>query len=411
MKINLNRVLQDMDVINAFGVDEKGGCNRLSYSAEDTQARTYLLSELAKLDALITIDPVGNIRAKIPGKHDLPSIASGSHIDTVRSGGRFDGLIGVLLTLEAMRVIKENDVLPNRPIELMIFAEEEGSNFGSTMLGSKAMCGLIREDDLKRITDDGSISAFERMKKVGLHPEHLDEYAQKDLNIAAMLEIHIEQGEILESEGKHIGIVEAIVGMKTVCIRYQGISNHAGATPMWLRKDPMCAAAELILFAENFASSESTKTSVATVGKIHSKPNSSNVIPSEVEIYLDIRDDSEEEMERIVEHVRNQHQAILNRRGLQGSFRVIGESKPVHLDAKVVTIIEKLARVERLSYMRMNSGAVHDAAMLATRVPVGMIFLPSIQGRSHCPEENTTDLDLEMGGNLLLRALLTLSEE
>ncbi|MBT2214551.1 hydantoinase/carbamoylase family amidase [Virgibacillus dakarensis] len=253
--------------LTSYNKTTNNGCTRFSYSGEDRQARDYLLTQMQGLGLYIKVDAIGNIRAIFGKEIDKPSIIIGSHIDTVENGGKFDELTGVLAALETIRVLKEEQVTMSRPIELIIFAEEEGSNFGSTMLGSKVLTGKIGVDDLKSIKNGEGDSAYDLAKNFGLNVEDVGKDVLGSNEVDTMIELHIEQWAILETQRKSIGIVQAISGMKTFKVTLEGDSNHAGTTPMDLRRDPLVGAATIISYIQQMARSQALPTTVATVGK------------------------------------------------------------------------------------------------------------------------------------------------
>ena len=419
MKNNLNletsieRIENDIDTIAEITATPNSGCTRLSYSLEDKKARDYLLGAMNKLGLSIKVDGVGNIRGKYGTKENLnnPSIMIGSHIDTVPNGGKFDGLVGVISSLEVIRVLHENHVELDNPIELIIFAEEEGSNFGITMVGSKALTGTYKLDDLKKIMNDKNISAYESMKEFGLDVDCIEKQVLKDSEVKAMIELHIEQGGILEEEGFSIGIVEAIVGMRVYKITINGVSNHAGTTPMNLRRDPMLAASEIILHVRDVAREGARKKTVATVGKIISEPNATNVIANKVELFVDIRDVESLGIEIVSGELESKAKELENKYNLIISCELIGESRPVILSTEVIDTIEKTAKEQALNYKRMDSGAVHDAMILTKITKVGMIFIPSKDGKSHCPDEMSKMEDIKIASDLLLAAVIDLAKQ
>lgn len=411
MESCIERIKKDIDIITEFTATPDEGCTRFSYSKEDKKAREYLISEMKKLDLSIKIDGLGNIRAKyIDNNEELPSIMIGSHIDTVENGGKFDGLTGVVTSLEVIRQIKENNISLRHPIELIIFAEEEGSNFGTTMLGSKFLSGNYKLEYLKELKNDSGTSAYDVMKNFGLEVDKIENEILKATEVKAMIELHIEQGGILDSEDIPIGIVEAIVGMKTYRVKLKGVSNHAGSTPMYLRKDPMVGGAEIISYMEEVAKEKAYKSTVATVGKIHCRPNGSNVIPGELEFNVDIRDVESEGIEIVKNELIKKLKEVARKRDSEYSIELIGESDCVRLSQEIRATIEKIARDKNYRYRKLNSGAVHDSAMLTDVTKVGMIFLPSIDGLSHCPEEDTKFEDIKLGADILLETVIELGK-
>lgn len=411
MESCIKRIEKDFQRITKITATPNMGCTRFSYSKEDKEVREYLINEMKKLGLSIKVDGVGNIRGKYLNSINKPSVMIGSHIDTVANGGKFDGLTGVLAGLEVIRTIKENEIQLQSPIELIIFAEEEGSNFGITMVGSKALIGKYNVVDLKKIKNDEGISGYTVMKDFGLDVDNLEDEVLKKEEVKAMIELHVEQGAKLDVAGIPIGIVQAIVGMSTYKMTLRGIPNHAGSTPMNLRSDPMVGAAEVILYLERIAREEALEDTVATVGKIYCHPNVSNVIPGEIEIYIDIRDINEKGIEIITEKMLNKAKDIEKKYGLETNLQLLGRSDSVKLSEKIINTIEEAALEKQYKHIKMNSGAVHDAAILTEITDVGMIFLPSINGRSHCPEENTNIHDIKLGCDLLVASVIKLANE
>lgn len=410
---NIDRISKDIENIVKITATPGSGYTRFSYSKEDKEVREYLTKILEELGLPVKVDGVGNIRAKYigNGNQDKASIMIGSHIDTVPNGGKFDGLTGVVTALEVIRVLEENKIELNHPVEFVIFAEEEGSNFGTTMVGSKVLTGLYELEDLKELKDNKGKSAYEVMKEFGLEVDKIKEQTLKKDDVKAMIELHVEQGGILHKENLSIGIVKAIAGMKSYKVTFNGISNHAGTTPMNLRKDPMIPAAEMILHLKDIAKNKALKNTVATVGKIHSQPNASNVIASEVEIYVDVRDVEPKGIEMVSQELKTKGKDLEKKHDLKIEVELVGESQVMKLSTEVVETIEKIAKIRKYNYKRMNSGAVHDAAMLTTVTDVGMIFVPSIDGISHSPNEMTNIEDIKIGCDVLLDTVIELAGE
>lgn len=409
--IDVKRILNDIENIAGIKNQEYPfGCTRHSYSKEDKAAREYLHEEMSKLGLGIKTDGMGNIRASLPGKDpSLAPVLVGSHIDTVTSGGKYDGLVGVLSALECIRVIKENNLEHKRSVELIIFAEEEGSNFGITMLGSKALVGKLTTESLHKIKNDRGQSAYEVIKEAGYNPDLLGENIIKKDDVHAMIESHIEQGGRLNSIGKPIGVVRKIAGMETYKVTFKGVSNHAGSTLMHDRRDPMLAAADIIRAMNDAANKE--ETAVATVGKMLVSPNSSNAIAGEASAFVDIRDVKEGGIGKLNKTLHKTAYAAAKKYGLSVDIDLLAKSEIVKLSDKVISIIEGAAEKCSIDYHKMNSGAVHDSVMLAEVTDVGMIFVPSVEGKSHCPDEFTKENDIKVGAELMLEVIKEVSNE
>jgi len=410
LESSLERIKKDIMELARFNATPGKGCTRFSYSSEDKKARAYLLQRFLELGLKVSVDAVGNIRARREGSVlGAPIVMTGSHMDTVFNGGRFDGVAGVVCALEAVRVICENEIKTKNPVEIIIFAEEEGSNFGSTMAGSKALTGRYGISELKKLKSDNGRSMYDLAKDFGFEPDKLPDYIIKPGEIKAMIELHIEQSVVLDTENVPIGIVEAIFGSKCLRVVFKGVPNHAGATPMHLRKDPMAAAAGVIAKLPEIVKQKAFPTTVATVGKIYCIPNIINCIPEKVAFTIDIRDVNPSGIEIIIKEVERLINKMADLYCVEAAFEQLAESEVIKLSAKVIDAIEKAAKEQGILYKKMNSGAVHDSAMLANFTEVGMIFVPSIGGRSHVPEEFTDIQDIKQGCDLLLKTIIALS--
>lgn len=406
MNINENRIARYFNYICSLSSTELG-CTRLSYSNEDLLARQFIIDELNQIGADVKIDSVGNIRAVYnPDKLNTKSLLIGSHIDTVPNGGRYDGLTGSVCSLEVLKVLYENNVKLKHPVELVIFSEEEGSNFGVTMIGSKYMAKKIQLDDLRNLYNDDGKTAYDYILGKGFqfNPEK-DRFVEGKDELG-MIELHVEQGGVLDKRGLSLGIVQAIAGMNTLQVTVKGKSNHAGTTPMDFRKDSLLAASEMIYKLSNIVACY--ETAVITVGKIGVFPNASNVIAAETVFNIDIRDVIQENIDKISEDAKTLCMKISDSNGVDTTIKLIGSSKVVYMDDVLVDTIEKQANKHSLSNIRMNSGAVHDNAMLNGIIPTAMIFVPSIDGISHSPYEDTKFTDIIAGAELLLHTVVEL---
>jgi len=410
VEANKDRIIRDIEALACLTGTPGNGVTRFSYSHEDGLARDYLVSEMERLGLEVSSDGVGNLRARLVGQNpDLSVVLTGSHIDTVRNGGRFDGVVGVVGALEALRVVKESGFVNRHPIELVVFSEEEGSNFGSTLAGSKAMVGKYSVDDIKKLKNAEGRSMYTMAKDAGYDPDTLHGGSINKQNIKAMLELHIEQSVVLDNAKKSIGVITGIAGMKAFRIVLRGTANHAGATPMNMRNDPMAAAAEVVLLVEQLVKTIGCPTAVGTVGKINCIPNVSNVIPGEVTFSVDVRDIDQEKLDAVGEALRHRVREVALRRNVSYEVDLIGESKPLLLPEEIASMLERAAISRGCSFMRMTSGAVHDACMFGALTQVGMIFVPSVAGRSHVPEEITDYDDVKRGCDVLVDALVELS--
>ena len=407
MKVNAKRIENDIIKINNFNSTPGQGISRLTFTEEYMGAMNYIFKELERIGAEINIMRGGNVRARLEGSEKYtPSVMIGSHIDSVFHGGMFDGVVGTVAALEVLRTISENNIPHKNSIDFVMFVEEDGSRFLSVLLGSRIWAGKVKDEDLPNILDKDGISYFEAMIKSGLIPK--DESILDGKKIKAMIEVHIEQSRVLESKGLSIGIVETIVGIKQLEVTIEGVSNHAGATPMNLRNDALCGAAEIILNAEKFASDNGT--SVATVGFVDINPGKNNIIPGKVRLTLDIRDRDDFTLNEITDRIINSIDSTCENRSLTYSIKQASYTKPVLLSKRVVEVIGNSAKNQGVDTLKMVSGAVHDSSIIAELTDVGMVFVPSKNGRSHCTEEYTDLKDIEIAANILLEVVIELSK-
>ncbi len=411
MNVSESRILSIIDDIAAYSLCDDPGVTRFSYSHEDREARNYLIELVDGLGLGITnnTDAIGNLTFTYVGTDPaLKPLIVGSHLDSVRNGGKFDGILGVVGGIEIFFALKDNKIIPKRTLKVMIFAEEEGSNFGTTMLGSKALVGAVSPEYLDSLTSSDGIPASQLIEEFGLNPRDVYSCKIDKGSIFAMIELHIEQGIILDRLSKSVGIVNAIAGMKTLSITIEGTSNHAGSTPMNLRLDPLVAASKLICKIEAIASQQISDTTVATVGYIKCEPNASNVIPKVVSFNVDVRDIEESGIKKFCQLLEDELVLLEKNYGFKTQTDILGSSQCVKLDPKIISTIEESAKNLTDSYISINSGAVHDAAMMSEITSVGMIFVPSKDGISHAPEEFTEGRHIYMGVQLLFNTVLKL---
>lgn len=431
LTINEQRLLADLEALRSITDTPGRGVTRLSYSEADRAARAYLAAAAAAFGAVTTANAVGNLIIRLPnqekfgsaesstgsrtkpgpGHGNAPIVCVGSHIDTVRNGGWLDGIYGVVGGLEVLRTLAESNPDKARRLEVVVFAEEEGTNFGSTMTGSKFAVGTYDEAALDRLRDDGGRTLRDHLMACGFPPFRPDDVLWDFSQIRAMLELHIEQGPVLDRSGELVGVVDAIFGMTTIEVTLAGVGNHAGASPMEGRRDALAAAAICISEVEAIGRRDPDSALVATVGKIQVDPNCSNVIPERVVFTIEARDRDQHRIDRAIEEARLVIQQIAAVRGVEVSIRSRAASAPGRMDPILVQILDRLATEAGLPHRIMDSGAVHDTCLFAPLVPSGMIFVPSIGGRSHVPEENTATEHLVAGASLLLAAVRELLQE
>jgi allantoate deiminase len=409
MKISEERLLSDLHLLKCFTDTPGVGVTRFSYGESDRRARQFIKEAAESHGFSVRTDPIGNMyigHQGMDGKRN--KIRIGSHIDTVRNGGWLDGIYGIASGLEVLRTLSENESERVSEVEVVIFAEEEGSNFGSTMTGSKFVTGIYGEKDLDRLKNDDQISLREMLMNCSFPPYQEEEVLWDFSSMKAMLELHIEQGPVLEREGKSIGIVDGIFGMKTIEITITGTGNHAGATPMKYRRDALATAALCIAEVERVAKTDPEGIVVATVGKMSVLPNCSNVIPEKVIFTVEVRDKREERIRSFINKIEEAIKMISDQRETDLEIRSLADSRPFRMDNRIMKLMDRLASEAGIHHRIMDSGAVHDTCIIAPHVPSGMLFVPSIGGRSHVPFEDTNADDLVGGAQLLLDTVLNI---
>ncbi|MCQ4635564.1 M20 family metallo-hydrolase [Anaerovorax odorimutans] len=397
MKVNGDQLLEDLLTLKEFTDTPGNGVTRFSYGENDRKAREYIFRQARLLGCDIKTDALKNVRISMPqNRQGRKRVVIGSHVDTVRNGGWLDGIYGVTGGLAVLRALKDCELGMN--LELAVFAEEEGSNFGSTMTGSKFIAGDYGEADLDKLKNDEGVSLRRILEEPSL--SEIEDVVWDFSEVAAMLELHIEQGPVLERKGLPLGIVDAIFGMQVIEVELTGVGNHAGATPMIDRKDALCAASQCILAAEEIVRPDGR--SVVTVGRIHAEPDCSNVIPEKAWFTLEVRDSDNEKILKYMERIIARIKEISTERGVACRINKTSSSKPLRLDPELIERMKSLAEAKGIPHQVMDSGAVHDACMIARHAKTGMIFVPSLGGRSHVPQENTSEKDLVLGAQFLL---------
>ena len=398
-----DRMEQRIEALARFGRNIDGGVDRVAFSDADVAGREYITDLMRELGLSVRIDTAGNIIGRREGADPaLPPIMFGSHIDSVPGGGNYDGDVGVIGAIEAVQLIRDHDIRLRHPIEVVVFADEEGA-----LTGSRAMIGKLKDATLDESSHSG-LSVRDGIRKIGGDASRLDEAVRRPGDITAFVELHIEQGAILDEEDVDIGVVEGIVGIRWWDVIIEGFANHAGTTPMNRRRDAMVTAAELTL-AINRIALELPGRQVATVGRIQALPGAPNVIPGKVVMSLEIRDLDAAKMQQLFDRVVKEARRIGDERSTPVSFREIEvDVTPAPTDLRMRRIIANAAEELGLSFEPMPSGAGHDAQHIATIAPTGMIFVPSVDGISHSPKEYTTAADMAKGASVLLRTVIAI---
>jgi beta-ureidopropionase / N-carbamoyl-L-amino-acid hydrolase len=396
------RLNQTLRELSHFGRSAEGGINRVAFSDADLEARAYVAGLMEEAGLGIRVDPAGNLIGRQEGREGhLPPLMFGSHIDSVPDGGNYDGQVGSMAAVEVARRLHEGSVVTRHPLEVAIFSNEEG---GKT--GSRAMSGEVEVTEMDLPTASG-YTIGEGIARIGGDPDHLDDVVRRPGEVAAFLELHVEQGAILETAGIQVGVVEGIVGIRRWNVEVEGFANHAGTTPMDARRDALVAAARFV-DAVHRTARELPGRQVATVGRIEAFPGAPNVIPGRATLSLEIRDLDMERIREVLARLERRAARIGQETGTRFSFTPFYLSAAAPTDPRIRDAVEGEARRLGLSTLRMPSGAGHDAQSLALLAPVGMIFVPSVGGISHSPEEFTHPGDVVNGGNVLLRTLLAL---
>jgi len=410
MLTKVERIKNDIENLREFNATPGKGLTRFSLTEEDRGARNYLKKELQKLDIEIYEDAAGSLVARRDGTvKDAPVVMIGSHFDSVKNGGHFDGPAGVIMALEILRVMEENDVKTKYPIEFVAMIEEEGGRFGGGVFGSRAMTGQVDYQELLDFKDADGISMAEAFEDFGFDPKKIEEAKRDPEELKAFIELHIEQGPVLENEEKDVGIVDFIVGINQIRVKIEGRADHAGTTPMDMRKDALSSAAEVISEIKNFAI-EAGHGTVATVGNLNVKPGAANIVPAEVEFSVDIRSKKLNCIEEVKDKIDQALAAIKAEYAVDYSVQDMLMIEPVELSQEIFNIFKEESKRIGLNSKEMISGAGHDAMIMAAITDVGLIFVPSKNGRSHTPEEWTDYADLQKGIELIYHTVLKVGE-
>lgn len=381
---------------------------RRSFSAKFVEGREWLAARFRDAGLAVRIDAGGNLIGRRAGRNpDAPTIMLGSHSDSVPGGGRFDGMAGIAAGLEIARALEDAGVALDHALEVVDFLAEEPSEFGLSCIGSRAMAGALEEGQLEQVGPGGETlrSAIER---VGGEPGRIDSARRSD--IGAFLELHIEQGPVLEARGLDVGIVTAIVGITRLELRFTGEAAHAGTAPMHGRRDAAVAAAEVVLAVRDLARTLDARGEgyfVATAGVLDLRPNAANVVPGEARLVIDARCENASAMKRFVDGLRERAAGIAAASSTElADFRVLSDNDPADCDPGLQQVLLESAAAVGCSAMSMASGAGHDAALVSRVAPSAMIFVPCLGGRSHCPQEWSEPAQLASGTEVMFEAIL-----
>ncbi len=402
--VNRDRLVRSIHQLAEVGRLPNGGVCRIAFSTEDLLARQRVQTWMAEAGMTVRVDAAGNIIGRYAGLDpDAPALATGSHIDTVPVGGWYDGCLGVLAGIEVVRVLHENEVRLQHALEVIVFTDEERS-----VIGSKAMAGQIQEGADYYCRLDGT-PIQPCLAKVGGDWDQIHQAQRDRSQIAAFVELHVEQGGVLEHLNRPVGVVTGVVGQYRFAVNIIGRPNHAGTTPMHMRKDALVAASQIVL-AVNQLAVETPGDQVATVGFLQVSPNATNTVPGKVDLRIDLRDLSESHLQDLVHQLEQKIQAIATATGTEITLRQTLHIQPTLAANHIMGTIEQVCEELHLEYAHLPSRAGHDAQEIGRIVDMGMIFLPSQQGISHSEEEYTSPEECEQGANVLLKTFLKLDQ-
>jgi hydantoinase/carbamoylase family amidase len=394
----------DLAAAARFGATGRGGTSRFAWSAELAEVTEWVADELARLGLDPEVDPAGNLIARWPAPEGK-AVMAGSHLDTVPNGGAFDGVLGVLGAVEAVRLLRRSGFEPARPVWVGAFMDEEGTRFGTALFGSRAFAGQDVSGCLATADSDG-VTMADAMRARGLDPARIAD-ADRVGQLAAYLELHVEQGPVLFRSDRRLGVVESITGVLGFDVTVRGEANHAGATPIDMRRDALVGASRMVLALRKRA--EDRPELRATVGRISTAPGAITVIPGECRFTVDLRPSRIDVFEPAREWFTAMVDAVAAEEGLRVSVQCDYALEPTLMDGRVVAALEDAAREEDVEPLRMWSGAGHDAMVIARRAPAGMVFVPSRDGISHSPREWTDTADCELGARVLAGAIRRLA--
>jgi N-carbamoyl-L-amino-acid hydrolase len=403
LRIDTPRLQADIEALAAIGRDGDRGLYRMAFSPGDLAGRAWFRQRIQDAGLAFHEDGAANLHARLHWDGQRPSVMSGSHLDTVPGAGHLDGALGVLVALECLRRLQELDIPLRHALEAVAFSDEEG-RFGG-LFGSQAIAGMLTPERIHQARDLEGVTLTEAMAACGYDAMQALHARRSPASLVAFVELHIEQGPVLDRRGISVGLVSGIAGLFKWEIRLIGVANHAGTTPMDMRNDAFQGAAEFAAALERILDEHGSPRSVATIGRLELKPGAANVVPGLAQFSLDVRDTDPEVLAALAEACRRTLSSIARRRGLMFEFQVLSELAPVQCDAGIVDTIGQCARALGIDSLTLHSGAAHDTQIMANITRTGMIFVPSQEGRSHSTAEWTALEDIERGANTLLNTL------
>lgn len=413
IRVNPKRIEDRLKKLAAFGINSHGGIDRSFGSDEDIKSRQWLKKIWSEsYESKVIVDPAANLWVGIDGSEQLKPIVIGSHHDAVANGGKYDGAVGVVLGTEVMQSLKEAGYPLRHPMKIVSFSAEEPNPYNVSTLGSRSITGVLKKKDLHNVTHSVTKEKLTKtIKRLGGDVDALSDNLLQPDELSAFLECHIEQGRNLFDRNVSLAVVTRITGIYREKIRIVGEANHAGTTLMKYRHDAMLAGAELSLCLEQIITRQNRNDVVGTVGHFDIFPDSANIIPGEVELIAEIRTPDKNALQEITNQFSEQVHSIEKKRGVQILREVNLDQDSVPMDKNVQQSLKKVIRSMREPYLDLPSMAGHDAVHMVPIAKTGMLFVPSIGGKSHCPEEQTSYSDIEKAGNVLLQTVITLDKE
>jgi N-carbamoyl-L-amino-acid hydrolase len=402
--VDIGRFQADLDALAEFRDPDEPGWTRRVFSEPYIRSRQWVAERMREAGLVVEGDAAGNLIGTLAGGGGVDALATGSHTDTVAGGGRFDGPVGVLAAIEVARCIRDRGRRLQHDLRVIDFLGEEPNEFGISCVGSRAIVGKLTDDHLG-LRDPSGRTLADALASCGGNPSRVGEAAWPAGSVKAFVELHIEQGPVLEHAGVPVGVVSGIAGIERVQVTFTGQADHAGTTPMASRHDALCAAAEAILAVERLASEGG---GVTTTGRIEVQPGALNVVPGRADIWVEFRHTDAAWLESTVRRFDQQALEAAARRGAQAQMTRLSRTDPVNASGDVRAAMTEALKDLALESMSLPSGAGHDTVQMARLGPVGMLFVPSAGGRSHCPEEWTSPAHLEAGASALLSTLLVL---
>lgn len=412
--INRERLIHDLNAISRVGLGEHGSVTRLVFSVNELRSRQLLVHMMNRAGLDIHIDPIGNIFGRLPTASKGPAVLAGSHLDSVVQGGKYDGPVGVIGALEAVRTIQDSGLRLPVPVESVCFVGEESSRFGFSTLGSTLVAGDVEMEDFANAVDANGTRLENVLASFGIDRSNLASLKRDPDSIKAYFELHIEQGPILESLNKQIGVVTSIAAPSRFKVVFQGQADHSGTTPMGMRKDALVAAAYLVTYIDEVCRAHADMKKgrvVGTVGAIKVEPGVINAIPGRAELLVDVRSITASSKRKVARMIKSKAEKIAKERQVAVELFPIRDENPVNMDPRLIRLIRTICEEREVSFEIMPSGAGHDAMQMAKIAATGMIFIPSTNGISHNPMEWTGPEDICLGTQLLVETMIRAAHE